>query len=111
MENLDPSQRQRLEHLHTQVDLYQTDPNLCGELNKEQYVILAELQTIYNRLTKKSTSKVQTMFPSDCFGVRQEMEQFSKAYIGMDSKDLYEIYLKKYREAKGGTLNLEISQE
>ena len=106
MDNLDQSQRQRLEFLQTKVDQYQTYPDLCGNLKSEQYVILAELQTIYNRLTDKTISDDPALYQSDCVGVRNEMKQFNKTYNGRDSKILYETYLKKYREAKGGSWNL-----
>lgn len=106
MDNLDQSQRQSLELFQAKVEEYQTHPDLCGNLQSEQYVILAELQTIYNRLVNKTISDDPALYQSDCVGVRNEMKQFNKVYNGRDSKTLFETYLKKYREAKEGSSNL-----
>lgn len=99
MDKLDDSQRKLINFYQTKVDRYQTDPELCAALESEQYVILAELQTIYNILTVKTISAVPSLYQSDCVGVKNAMEPFTKIYTGMAPEKLAEIYITKYRQA------------
>jgi len=102
MNKLNDSEKQTIESLQTKVDLYQNDPVLCGDLDFEQYTILAELQTIYNTLSNKQLSNIPSLYNNTCIGVKNQMEQFTTIYANMEAKELYEIYMKKYQEAKTG---------
>jgi Glu-tRNA(Gln) amidotransferase subunit E-like FAD-binding protein len=102
MENLDDFQKQKIESLQKKVNQYQHDFTLCADLNERQYTILAELQTIYNHLSKKTLSNVPSLYNDICRGVRDQMEQMSTTYANIEPEKLYEIYIEKYKEAKIG---------
>jgi hypothetical protein len=101
MDQLNEMERKKLDSLQSKVDEYQHDLNLCAALTGHQCEILAELQTIYNRLNNKTQTKHQPLFSTSCKGVQNRMKQF--AHVSRSDETvgkLYRIYLQKYREAK-----------
>lgn len=100
MDKLDESQQQIIETYHKDINQYQTDQELYSNLKSEQYPIIAELQTIYNTLKNKESLNDPGLLDIVCVGIKNEMKQFTEMYAGKDANYLYEIYVKKYQEAK-----------
>lgn len=107
MDSVDDSEKQKIEVLQTKVYAYQNDIDLCSDLNSEQYVILAELQTVYNILNKQTSPNIHSLYNNSCKGVIDAMEQISTVYSTMTEKELYLNYIEKYREAKTGQNKLD----
>ena len=107
MDHLNENQRNKLRFLQSKVDEYQHDPSLCVTLTGHQCEILAELQTIYNRLNNKTKAKHQPLFSTSCKAVQDRMRKFAHLYQSEETAEkLYRIYLHKYHEAKNEENNL-----
>jgi len=102
MDKLNDSEKQKIESLQKIIDKYQNDPDPCSELSLEQYIILAELQTIYNALTNTKLSNESSLYNNICKGVKDQMEQFTITYANMEAKELYENYMNIYQKAEPG---------
>ena len=102
---LDAARRVKLDTLQGKVSKYQHDPTLCAALTHDQAVILADLQALYNLLSNKKMSTMQPMYNTTCKRVTDQMKEFTSKYQRLDGEQLYEMYMRTYRDAKEGDVN------